>query len=107
MLYYEHFHGDNGRGVGASHQTGWTALVTRCLEKTSETAASATPNIRMKPPPPNPRTASLRLREKHQLHRLFKLANASGTAFAMTNISAAERPLPDISSRARNTICES
>jgi hypothetical protein len=37
VLYYEHFHGDNGRGVGASHQTGWTALVTRCLEKTSET----------------------------------------------------------------------
>ena len=31
-LFYEYFHGDNGRGVGASHQTGWTALVTRCLE---------------------------------------------------------------------------
>jgi hypothetical protein len=25
-LFYEYFHGDNGRGVGASHQTGWTAL---------------------------------------------------------------------------------
>ena len=33
VLFYEHFHGDNGRGIGASHQTGWTALVTRCLEK--------------------------------------------------------------------------
>jgi hypothetical protein len=32
VLFYEYFHGDNGRGVGASHQTGWTALVTRCLE---------------------------------------------------------------------------
>jgi hypothetical protein len=32
ILFYEHFHGDNGRGVGASHQTGWTALVTRLLE---------------------------------------------------------------------------
>jgi hypothetical protein len=31
-LFYEYFHGDDGRGVGASHQTGWTALVTRCLE---------------------------------------------------------------------------
>ncbi len=31
VLFYEYFHGDNGRGVGASHQTGWTALVTRCL----------------------------------------------------------------------------
>ena len=27
LLFYEYFHGDTGRGVGASHQTGWTALV--------------------------------------------------------------------------------
>jgi hypothetical protein len=27
LLFYEYFHGDNGAGVGASHQTGWTALV--------------------------------------------------------------------------------
>jgi hypothetical protein len=33
VLFYEHFHGDTGRGLGASHQTGWTALITRCLEK--------------------------------------------------------------------------
>ncbi|HKS36068.1 MAG TPA: glucosidase [Verrucomicrobiae bacterium] len=32
VLFHEYFHGDNGRGLGASHQTGWTALVTRCLE---------------------------------------------------------------------------
>jgi hypothetical protein len=32
ILFHEYFHGDNGHGVGASHQTGWTALVTRCLE---------------------------------------------------------------------------
>jgi hypothetical protein len=32
ILFYEYFHGDNGRGVGASHQTGWTALVARLLE---------------------------------------------------------------------------
>jgi hypothetical protein len=31
LLFYEYFHGDNGRGVGASHQTGWTALVARLL----------------------------------------------------------------------------
>lgn len=31
VLFYEYFHGDTGRGVGASHQTGWTALVTRLL----------------------------------------------------------------------------
>ncbi|MEO0413866.1 MAG: glucosidase [Verrucomicrobiota bacterium] len=32
-LFYEYFHGDNGRGVGASHQTGWTGLVTTLLER--------------------------------------------------------------------------
>ncbi|MFN5062749.1 MAG: MGH1-like glycoside hydrolase domain-containing protein, partial [Pseudomonadota bacterium] len=33
VLFYEHFHGDNGRGIGASHQTGWTALVSECIER--------------------------------------------------------------------------
>lgn len=32
LLFHEYFHGDNGRGVGASHQTGWTGLVAPCLE---------------------------------------------------------------------------
>jgi hypothetical protein len=32
-LFHEYFHGDNGRGVGASHQTGWTALAVRFLEE--------------------------------------------------------------------------
>jgi hypothetical protein len=32
LLFHEFFHGETGRGLGASHQTGWTALVTRCLE---------------------------------------------------------------------------
>jgi hypothetical protein len=34
VLFHEYFHGDTGRGVGASHQTGWTALSVRCLEDT-------------------------------------------------------------------------
>jgi len=32
ILFYEHFHGDSGRGLGASHQTGWTGLVALCLD---------------------------------------------------------------------------
>ena len=32
VLFYEYFHGDNGRGLGASHQTGWTALVSLILD---------------------------------------------------------------------------
>jgi hypothetical protein len=31
LLFYEYFHGDNGRGVGASHQTGWTGLIAKLL----------------------------------------------------------------------------
>jgi hypothetical protein len=31
VLFYEYFHGDSGRGVGASHQTGWTALIARIM----------------------------------------------------------------------------
>jgi hypothetical protein len=31
ILFYEYFHGDNGAGLGASHQTGWTGLVTRAM----------------------------------------------------------------------------
>jgi len=31
ILFYEYFQGDDGRGLGASHQTGWTALVARCV----------------------------------------------------------------------------
>jgi len=32
VLFHEYFHGDDGRGLGASHQTGWTSLVVRLLE---------------------------------------------------------------------------
>lgn len=32
ILFYEYFHGDNGAGVGASHQTGWTGLVAKLIQ---------------------------------------------------------------------------
>jgi hypothetical protein len=32
ILFYEYFHGDNGAGLGASHQTGWTSLVAPLLD---------------------------------------------------------------------------
>jgi hypothetical protein len=31
--FYEYFHGDDGTGLGASHQTGWTALVVKLLQQ--------------------------------------------------------------------------
>jgi hypothetical protein len=40
VLFHEYFHGETGRGLGASHQTGWTALVVRMLENLSHASAS-------------------------------------------------------------------
>ncbi len=34
--FYEYFHGDNGAGIGASHQTGWTALVAKLIQQSGE-----------------------------------------------------------------------
>lgn len=31
VLFYEYFHGDNGAGLGASHQTGWTGVIARIM----------------------------------------------------------------------------
>ena len=36
ILFYEYFHGDNGAGIGASHQTGWTGLVAKLLQQSVE-----------------------------------------------------------------------
>jgi hypothetical protein len=32
LLFYEYFHGDNGAGLGASHQTGWTGVIARGMQ---------------------------------------------------------------------------
>jgi hypothetical protein len=36
VLFHEYFHGDNGAGLGASHQTGWTGLVAKLLQQSGE-----------------------------------------------------------------------
>lgn len=36
ILFYEYFHGDNGAGIGASHQTGWTGLVAKIIQQFGE-----------------------------------------------------------------------
>ncbi len=36
LLFYEYFHGDNGAGIGAGHQTGWTGLVAKLLQQSGE-----------------------------------------------------------------------
>jgi hypothetical protein len=39
VLFYEYFHGDNGAGLGASHQTGWTGVVARLMQVFASTSA--------------------------------------------------------------------
>ena len=41
LLFYEYFHGETGRGLGASHQTGWTALVLRFIEDLARARSEA------------------------------------------------------------------
>jgi len=36
ILFHEYFHGDNGAGIGASHQTGWTGLVTKLMQQSGD-----------------------------------------------------------------------
>jgi hypothetical protein len=36
IFFYEYFHGDSGRGVGATHQTGWTGLVAKLIQPRSK-----------------------------------------------------------------------
>jgi hypothetical protein len=40
LLFYEYFHGDNGAGLGASHQTGWTGLIATLLQLFATVTAS-------------------------------------------------------------------
>ena len=45
LLFYEYFHGDNGAGLGANHQTGWTGLVATLIHHDGEPGKTAsTPN---------------------------------------------------------------
>ncbi len=43
VLFHEYFHGDSGAGVGASHQTGWTGLVTKLMQQSGETRRQEKP----------------------------------------------------------------
>jgi hypothetical protein len=43
VLFHEYFHAETGEGLGASHQTGWTALIIRCLEDVARNGAARRP----------------------------------------------------------------
>jgi hypothetical protein len=45
VLFYEYFHGDNGKGLGASHQTGWTALVAELISEYGASEKASKPEV--------------------------------------------------------------
>jgi len=44
IMFHEYFHGDNGAGIGASHQTGWTGLVTKLMQQSGEARRQQKPS---------------------------------------------------------------
>jgi len=44
LLFYEYFHGDNGAGIGASHQTGWTGLIAKLIQQQARHAHPLAPD---------------------------------------------------------------
>jgi hypothetical protein len=53
ILFYEYFHGDNGAGIGAAHQTGWTGLVAVLVEEQERARAARAPADAVAPLPPD------------------------------------------------------
>ena len=45
LLFYEYFHGDNGAGLGASHQTGWTGVIARAMHLFATTTPEQALNL--------------------------------------------------------------
>ena len=45
LTFYEYFHGDTGRGLGASHQTGWTAMVAELISEYGQNSLNAKPGV--------------------------------------------------------------
>ena len=48
ILFYEYFNGDNGKGLGASHQTGWTGLIAKLLQPRRDESKSKRKKISKK-----------------------------------------------------------
>jgi hypothetical protein len=53
VLFHEYFCGDTGRGLGASHQTGWTSIVIRCFEDLARERQAASRVTAGQRPAPN------------------------------------------------------
>ena len=48
VQFYEYFHGDNGAGLGASHQTGWTGIIARLMQMFATVTARQIKDVGMR-----------------------------------------------------------
>ena len=89
VLFHEYFHGDTGRGVGASHQTGWTGLVAKLLQpRKSEPAATCAPLRNAESGP----TAISRRADGQPLNAKAQLPSPDGGSLATTPSFFKESP---------------
>jgi len=49
LQFYEYFHGDNGAGLGASHQTGWTGIIARSMQMFATLTAKQIKDVGVRP----------------------------------------------------------
>ena len=111
VAFHEYFHGDTGAGVGASHQTGWTALVAKLLQQsgTLGTAGAAADSIA---PRPGRRRRRLTVRPARRTTRRWWHASRRGTTSPTSWSSAATAPgcspssgASSATTRTRRTCC--
>ena len=76
--FYEYFHGDNGRGVGANHQTGWTSLAVRCIEDMAHARETAANGAAVSQAHEREHDHAASHRHKHQLPHAKRSAAQSG-----------------------------
>jgi len=67
LLFYEYFHGDNGAGIGASHQTGWTGLIASLMHYFATTSSSEA--LKLWPPRSSAAGAGGRERKRPEAER--------------------------------------
>ena len=88
ILFHEYFHGDSGAGVGASHQTGWTGVVTKLMQQSGESRERSRDR----------RKRSRRLRRSPQTEFIRRNGNESNSVFPgkPNSVHLADVPKPSL-----------
>ena len=95
--FHEYFHGDTGRGVGASHQTGWTGLVAKLLQQSGGLIGcggchSTRPRLQTQGHEGTKARRGSRRHEGHEVRRERRRRHANGAVIRVAFISSPSRP---------------